>query len=141
MVKIFLVIHLLVAVIMVGVVLVQRSEGGALGIGGGSSFMTGRQAGNLLTRITAFLVTIFMTTSIILALLGGGAVNASRRSILDRVIDSGTSKTRNSDALDDRGQEFPPAKPAFATPFSPKATTPASKPATTDSRASGEAVR
>ena len=49
-----LVIHLLIASALVGMVLIQRSEGGALGMGGGGGgFMTGRGAANLLTRITA----------------------------------------------------------------------------------------
>lgn len=86
MIKVFLVIHLLIALVMVGVVLLQRSEGGALGIGGGGSgFMTGRQAGNLLTRITAFLAAAFMVTSLALAVLGEGNTHAPGRSILDQV--------------------------------------------------------
>jgi preprotein translocase subunit SecG len=77
---IILVIHLILAVGLVGVILLQRSEGGALGIGGSSSggLMTGRAAGNLLTRTTAILATSFFVTSLVLALLansrtGGGS--------------------------------------------------------------------
>jgi preprotein translocase subunit SecG len=56
MTTIILILHLMVAVALVGLVLVQRSEGGALGIGGGGGgFMTGRGAANLLTRMTAIL--------------------------------------------------------------------------------------
>lgn len=67
---IILVIHLLIAIALVGVILLQRSEGGALGIGGGGGgLMTGRQAGNLLTRTTAILATIFFVTSLALALI------------------------------------------------------------------------
>jgi preprotein translocase subunit SecG len=79
MLQILLIIHLLIALALIGVVLLQRSEGGALGIGGGSGggggmagFMTGRSTANLLTRTTAFLAAAFMTTSILLTLLGGG---------------------------------------------------------------------
>jgi protein translocase SecG subunit len=54
MITVLLLIHIMVAVGLVGVVLLQRSEGGALGIGGGGGgFMTGRSAGNALTKTTA----------------------------------------------------------------------------------------
>jgi preprotein translocase subunit SecG len=75
---IILVIHLLLAMSLVGVVLLQRSEGGALGIGGGGNVMTGRAAGNLLTRATAILAAAFFVTSLSLAVIansraGGGS--------------------------------------------------------------------
>ena len=60
----------MVAAALVGVVLVQRSEGGALGIGGGGGgLITGRGAANLLTKTTAILAALFFTTSIALAFL------------------------------------------------------------------------
>ena len=52
---VLIVIHLMVVLALVGVVLLQRSEGGGLGIGGGSGFMTARGAANALTRATAIL--------------------------------------------------------------------------------------
>ena len=64
-----LVIHVLLAITLVGVVLLQRSEGGALGIGGGGGMMTGRSAGNMLTKTTAILAVCFFVTSMGLALL------------------------------------------------------------------------
>lgn len=65
-----LVVHLLIAAALVGVVLLQRSEGGALGMGGGpSGFMSGRGTANLLTRTTAGLAAAFFVTSITLTLL------------------------------------------------------------------------
>lgn len=64
-----IVIHLLVVIALVGVVLMQRSEGGGLGIGGGSGFMTARGAANVLTRTTAILAAAFFATSLGLALL------------------------------------------------------------------------
>jgi preprotein translocase subunit SecG len=68
-----LIVHLFLAVALIGVILPQRSEGGALGIGGGgSNFMTGRGAANLLTRTTAILATCFIVTSLGLAFLAGG---------------------------------------------------------------------
>jgi preprotein translocase subunit SecG len=67
--SILLVIHLMIAAALVGVVLLQRSEGGALGIGGGGGgFLTGRGTANLLTRTTAVLAAAFFTTSILLSL-------------------------------------------------------------------------
>ena len=70
---VLLVVHLIIAVALVGVVLLQRSEGGALGIGGGGGgFMTGRGAANLLTRTTGILAAIFILTSLGLAILAGG---------------------------------------------------------------------
>lgn len=72
MFNVLLVIHLLIAIALVGVILLQRSEGGALGIGGGGGLMTGRAAGNLLTRATAVLVAIFFLTSLALALISNG---------------------------------------------------------------------
>ncbi|MGE5516644.1 MAG: preprotein translocase subunit SecG [Bacteroidota bacterium] len=76
---IILVIHLLLAIALVGVILLQRSEGGALGIGGsgGGGLMTGRQAGNLLTRTTAILATSFFVTSLALALIANNRSSGS----------------------------------------------------------------
>ena len=64
-----LIIHVLLAVTLIGVVLLQRSEGGALGIGGGGGMMSGRSAGNMLTKTTAILAVCFFATSMGLALL------------------------------------------------------------------------
>ena len=71
MTTVVLVIHLMIAVALVGVIMLQKSEGGALGMGGGgmSGFMTGRSAANLLTRTTAILAACFFATSIALALI------------------------------------------------------------------------
>jgi preprotein translocase subunit SecG len=69
MTTVLLVIHLMVASALVAVVLWQRSEGGALGIGGGGGFLTGRGTANLLTRTTAILAACFFLTSILLTLV------------------------------------------------------------------------
>ncbi len=66
---VLLLIHVMVAVALVGVILLQRSEGGALGIGGGGGFMTGRSAGNALTKTTAILAASFFATSLALSIL------------------------------------------------------------------------
>ncbi|TPI15209.1 preprotein translocase subunit SecG [Mesorhizobium sp. B4-1-3] len=66
---VLIVIHLMVVLALVGVVLLQRSEGGGLGIGGGSGFMTARGAANALTRATAILAAAFFVTSLALSIL------------------------------------------------------------------------
>src|SRR5262245_19807512 len=69
--RIVMVIHLMIAAALVAVVLMQKSEGGPLGIGGGgmSNLMTGRGTANVLTRATAILAACFMLTSLILVIL------------------------------------------------------------------------
>lgn len=71
---VLLVVHLIIALALIAVVLLQRSEGGALGIGGGGgagSLFSARGVGNTLTRTTAILAVIFFLTSIGLTLLAG----------------------------------------------------------------------
>lgn len=84
MITVILVIHLMIAAALVGVVLIQRSEGGALGIGGGGGgFMSGRGTANVLTRATAILAAGFFATSIILTILANQS--PAGRSILDKL--------------------------------------------------------
>src|SRR6201988_3943703 len=66
---VLIVVHLMVVLALVGVVLLQRSEGGGLGIGGGSGFMTARGAANALTRATGILAIAFFATSLSLSLI------------------------------------------------------------------------
>jgi len=72
---VLIVIHLMVVVALIGMVLLQRSEGGALGMGGGGGggggggFMSARGAANALTRSTGFLAAAFFATSILLSIL------------------------------------------------------------------------
>ena len=84
MITVVLVIHLLIAAAMVGVILIQRSEGGALGgLGGGTmgGMMSARGTANLLTRTTAILAGCFIATSLGLAIMAGHAKRGG--SILD----------------------------------------------------------
>ncbi|MFL2890883.1 MAG: preprotein translocase subunit SecG [Candidatus Pelagibacterales bacterium] len=67
--NIVLLIHIILAVVLIIVILIQRAEGGALGIGGGSDGMTPRGTGDALTRITAIIATLFIITSITLAII------------------------------------------------------------------------
>jgi preprotein translocase subunit SecG len=73
-----LVVHTLIALALVAVILLQRSEGGGLGIGGGTGggLMTARGAANLLTRSTTVLASLFIVSSILLAVLAAGTNKA-----------------------------------------------------------------
>jgi preprotein translocase subunit SecG len=85
MTTVLLMIHLFVTIALIGVVLIQRSEGGGLGIGtaqGMGSFMTGRGTANLLTRATAVLAVIFFALSLTLALMNRGTAGIGH-SLLD----------------------------------------------------------
>jgi preprotein translocase subunit SecG len=85
MTTVLLIIHLFVTLALIGMVLIQRSEGGGLGIGssqGMGAFMGGRGTANLLTRTTAILGALFFGLSLALALLNRGTVGSSR-SFLD----------------------------------------------------------
>ena len=80
MTTVLLIIHLFVTLALIGVVLIQRSEGGGLGIGssqGMGSFMSGRGTANLLTRTTAVLATVFMALSLTLALMNHGTTGVA----------------------------------------------------------------
>ncbi|MFG1267597.1 preprotein translocase subunit SecG [Xanthobacter sp. DSM 14520] len=89
---VLIVIHLMVVLALIGVVLIQRSEGGGLGIGGGGGggaggFFTARGSANLLTRATAVLALIFFITSLALTIVAGWG--RAPRSILQPTTQSG----------------------------------------------------
>jgi preprotein translocase subunit SecG len=105
---ILLTIHILVCIALVGVVLLQRSEGGALGMGGGpAGFMSARGAGDLLTRTTWILFTAFLVLSISLTLISGRM----------RGGDSVTERLKVK-SIDPTTLNLPPA-PAAPTPTGP----------------------
>lgn len=89
---VIIVIHLMIVSALIGVVLLQRSEGGGLGMGsgGGGGFMTGRGTANLLTRTTAFLAVGFFITSLFLSWLAG--LERKPASILDAAPSAPTSQ-------------------------------------------------
>ena len=68
---VIIVIHLMLVLALIGVVLLQRSEGGGLGIGSTGGFMTSRGTANVLTRATAVLAALFFLTSLLLSILAG----------------------------------------------------------------------
>jgi preprotein translocase subunit SecG len=114
-----LTLNIIVCLALIGVVLLQRSEGGALG-GGGSptGLMTSRGAGDLLTRTTWILFALFLTLSLALTLLGGQ--QRSSEAILNRL----KSESVNPDALARKtpaptpGQTPPPVSAPAPTPSS-----------------------
>ena len=80
--NIILVIHLMLALCLIGVVLLQRSEGGGLGIGGGG-LMSGRSAASALAKLTWIFAIGFLATSITLTVLA--AKNAAVDSVIERL--------------------------------------------------------
>ena len=82
--NIILVLNIILAIILVIVILLQKSEGGALGIGASQeSFITSRSAGNILTKITAIIATLFIITSISLTIIAKKTISPS--SVLEKV--------------------------------------------------------
>ena len=115
---VIIVIHLMVVAAMIGVVLLQKSEGGGLGIGSSGGFMSSRGTANVLTRATAVLAGTFFATSLVLSILAG--MDRKPRSIIQN---SGTPPAQQTpggplgqggggvlDTL--RQQEQPAAPPA-----------------------------
>jgi preprotein translocase subunit SecG len=78
--SVLIVIHLMIIIAMIGFVLLQRSEGGGLGIGSTGGFLSSRGTANVLTRTTAFLAIAFFATSLALSVLAG--MDRKPRSIL-----------------------------------------------------------
>jgi preprotein translocase subunit SecG len=79
-----LIIHITLAVLLIGSVLLQKSDGGALGIGGNSdNLMSSRSAGNFLTKFTAIIAFLFILTSISLTLINKKDI--TQKSIIDKI--------------------------------------------------------
>ena len=122
--NVILVIHLLLALGLIGIVLLQRSEGGGLGIGGGGGVMSARGAATALGKVTWILAIAFLTTSISLTIIS--AKNAADSSVIDRVIDepaaTGTAPATDTAPAADTA---PVTEPAPATEPAPGGTAPA----------------
>ena len=83
--NILLVINIILAAILVILVLLQKSEGGALGIGvSQDNFMFSRSAGNFMTKATAIIATLFIICSLLLTILSREEINSSS-SVLDKI--------------------------------------------------------
>ena len=129
---VLIVVHLIIVLALIGVVLLQRSEGG-LGLGGGGSggvsgFMTGRGQANALTRATAILAALFFVTSMTLAVMSHRS--AGPRSILEGAGGAnqpGRQQPGGADNLLDslrqqqnqQGQTTAPAAPPAPAPAQP----------------------
>jgi preprotein translocase subunit SecG len=126
--SVLIVIHILIVLALVAVVLLQRSEGGALGTGGGAgNFMTGRGQANALSRATAILGTLFFVSSILMSILAGWS--RAPHSILTKGAPAPAGQTAPtpitpSNILDQlkqlEGQSNTPASPAAPASPEPK---------------------
>lgn len=117
---VLLLIHVMVAVALVGVILLQRSEGGALGIGGGGGgFMTGRSAGNALTKTTAILAACFFVTSLVLSIIA--SQHGTAPSILNPTGQSGGGGLAPLEIPGGPAPATPPAPTAPVAPSAPQA--------------------
>ena len=82
--NLILVLNIILAILLVIVILLQKSEGGALGIGASQeSFVTSRSAGNFLTKVTAIIATLFIITSVLLTIMAQKGISTS--SVLEKV--------------------------------------------------------
>lgn len=135
---VLIVIHLMIVLALVGIVLIQRSEGGGLGIGGGSGFMSARGTANALTRTTAILAALFFITSLGLGILA--RYQAKPTDILDKI--PLTQQGQQNGILDQLGGSKPaapkPAVPDNGVPSDSGAQAPAAQaPANTTAPAAG----
>ena len=79
-----LIINIILAILLVGVILLQKSEGGALGLGASQeSFISSRSAGNFLTKTTAIIATLFIITSVSLTIISNEGRSSS--SVLEKI--------------------------------------------------------
>ena len=82
--NLILILNIILAILLVGVILLQRSEGGALGLGASQdSFVTSRAAGSFLTKVTAIIATLFIITSILLTIISKEELSST--SVLEKV--------------------------------------------------------
>ncbi|HET6184221.1 MAG TPA: preprotein translocase subunit SecG [Acetobacteraceae bacterium] len=129
MYDVLIAIHVFVTIALIGVVLIQRSEGGGLGVGtsqGMGSFMSGRGTANLLTRATAILATIFMGLSLAMAILNHSTSGVGGASILNAPMPT-TSSAAPGQVGTVPAQPRPNAPPPRALP-GPVAPAPSSAP-------------
>jgi preprotein translocase subunit SecG len=96
--SVLLIIHAMLAVILIVVVLIQRAEGGALGIGGGNDGMSPRGSSDALTRTTAIVAVLFVITSISLTVI---SLRSSDRTLsFDEIQTENTNLELNEDLIE-----------------------------------------
>ncbi len=121
--NVILTIHLILALLLVGVVLLQRSEGGGLGMGGGgggNSVMTGRGAATALAKLTWIFAVCFIGTSITLTVLA--AQKAGSSSVIDQIGAPASDAPADAPADAPKGSDLLPPQPADAPLAPPPAT-------------------
>src|SRR5262245_38306848 len=116
---VIIVIHLFIVLAMIGVVLLQKSEGGGLGIGSTGGFLSSRGTANVLTRATAVLAATFFATSLVLSILAG--MDRKPRSIIQNSGGTPAQQTPGAplgqggggvlDTIRQQEQTAPPAGP------------------------------
>ena len=108
--NVVLTVHLLLALGLIGVVLLQRSEGGGLGLGGGGSggIMSGRSAASALSKVTWILAVAFIITSLGLTVLA--ARNSAGSSVVDRIGIPDTAEENLLAPLGDSESLLPPTE-------------------------------
>ena len=122
--NVLLIIHLIIALCLISVVLLQRSEGGALGIGGGGGggLVTSRGAETALSKLTWGLATAFIATSILLTIVAGGRETGS---VLDGVEPGEQGEFLPLPDLDNGGLLPPAAEEPAEAPAAPATPPPA----------------
>jgi preprotein translocase subunit SecG len=115
MVTFFMVIHIILVAALIGVILLQKSEGGALGLGGGGGggmggFMTARGSANLLTHVTGILAALFFVSTLALALLVKGSHKEKSILIEDETAQTASAETQ-SGVKSSQPQAEEPTKP------------------------------
>lgn len=121
--NIVLTIHLILALALIGVVLLQRSEGGGLGIGGGGGAMSARGAATALGKMTWGLAVCFIATSIWLTVIA--AQNSADSSVLDRIGNGGLDRPvlegDQSPSVPELGEDLLPPSSSDAPGLPPRA--------------------
>ena len=135
--NVVLTVHLILALLLIGVVLLQRSEGGGLGMGSSGGAISGRAAATALGKVTWVLAAMFIVTSITMTILASRS--ASTASVIDQIGAEQPAVKAPAPALPAGGDLLPPsndgtpaappaapaAPPAATTPATPDATAPA----------------
>ena len=132
--SVLIVVHLMIVVVLVVTVLLQRSEGGALGVGSTGGFMTGRGQASALTRATAILAALFFATSMGLTILArfGQAPEVTFQSITPIEPEGGAAKKEEKGSLldqlrrmEDQAGKPPALPPGLSLPGQPQPAAPA----------------
>jgi len=125
--QVIIVVHLMIVIAMIGIILLQRSEGGGLGIGSTGGFMSSRGTANVLTRATAILAALFFATSLLLSILAGierkpSSIIAPGQSAPAGQVPGGPLGGAGGGVLNQLrgGETQPPASPAPAGPQIPR---------------------